>query len=310
MSPVVKQKVEEFAAKINEVIQEEKLLMERDLKLLEAQNLSTRVLDHQKKQIADAYSEKIDARINALGFDLDALIEKQVRYSLLNNDATSEAEIRKQLLLKFRATKNFTGYYSYGVLGLTNNLPDNELDKNIGYSNNIEFGLKFNYQLSRTSPWGITSGLGFSWRTLRLDNDMIFLKAEDQNISIAKYPGEIEKSKLRTGYIMVPLGMQYNFSKLQNAGMDVQYRSYSKGLRVAANMYAGVKMSSNNIVKGTAENYRERANYDVNPLIYGAQITFSYNDFSIFVKKDFSNFFKQGSFNNDKALVVGLAMGL
>jgi hypothetical protein len=47
---------------------------------------------------------------------------------------------------------------------------------------------------------------------------------------------------------MVPLGIQYNFSKLKNAGMDIQYRDYQKGFKVGANVY-GVKMSTNNIIK-------------------------------------------------------------
>ncbi|NPA09778.1 MAG: PorT family protein, partial [Chlorobi bacterium] len=37
------------------------------------------------------------------------------------------------------------------------------------------------------------------------------------------------------------------------------------------------------------------------------QFTVSYSDFSIFVKKDFGNFFKDNQFENDKALVIGLA---
>ena len=69
-------------------------------------------------------------------------------------------------------------------------------------------------------------------------------------------------------------------------------------------------MSTNNIVKGDDKNIRDRSNYQVNPFVYGAQITLSYNSFSVFVKKDFSNFFKDSYFKNDKALIFGLAIGL
>jgi hypothetical protein len=61
-------------------------------------------------------------------------------------------------------------------MNLTNSEADNALDKNLGYAGNLEFGLKFNYQFSRTSPWGLISGIGFSWRTLSLDNNMFFAK--------------------------------------------------------------------------------------------------------------------------------------
>ncbi|MGA9212191.1 outer membrane beta-barrel protein [Kaistella sp.] len=310
ISPVVKEKVEEYALKINTIIQEEKTLMEAELKVLQSKNLDKADFDLQKTEISDRYAEKIDQKIEDLGFDLDAVIQKQVRYSLLNTDVNSEEQLRENLLKKFRATNNFSGYFTYGIMMLTNNLADNDLDKNIGYNNNLEIGLKYNYQFSRTSPWGLISGIGLSWRTVRLDNNMIFAKDSNAGVSVENYGGNIDKSKLRTGYLMVPLGFQYNFSKLKNVGMDIQYRSYSDGFRVAANMYGGVQMSTNNIVRGNGDDFRNRSNYQVNPFVYGGQVTFSYNSLSLFVKKDFSNYFKNSHFPNDKALVIGLGLGL
>jgi hypothetical protein len=310
VSPIVKEKVDEYAKKIDAIIQEEKKLMEAELLILQSKNLEKTEFDKQKAEVANRYSEKIDQRIEALGFDLDTVIQKQVKYSLLNSDVTSNEELKTKLLKKFRATKDFTGYFTYGIMTLTNDKADNDLDKNLGYANNLEFGLKFNYQFNRTSPWGLISGIGFSWRTVRLDNNMIFAKDSNADVYVANYQGNTDKSKLRTGYIIVPLGLQYNFSKLKNAGMDIQYRPYSDGFRIAANMYGGVKMSSNNIVSGDREDFRDRGNYKVNPLVYGAQFTVSYDNISLFVKKDFSNFFKDSYFQNDKALVFGIGIGL
>ncbi|MDF2551553.1 MAG: PorT family protein [Chryseobacterium sp.] len=310
VSPIVKEKVDEYAKKIDTIIQEEKKLMEAELLILQSKNLDKTEFDKQKAEVADRYSEKIDQRIEALGFDLDMVIQKQVKYSLLNSDVTSNEELKAKLLKKFRATKDFTGYFTYGIMTLTNDKADNDLDKNLGYANNLEFGLKFNYQFNRTSPWGLISGIGFSWRTVRLDNNMLFAKDSNADVYVANYQGNTDKSKLRTGYIIVPLGLQYNFSKLKNAGMDIQYRPYSDGFRIAANMYGGVKMSSNNIVSGDREDFRDRGNYKVNPFVYGAQFTVSYDNISLFVKKDFSNFFKDSYFQNDKALVFGIGIGL
>lgn len=285
VSPIVKEKVDEYARKIDAIIQEEKKMMEAELLTLQAKNLDKAEFDKQKSVIADRFSERIDQRIEELGFDLDTVIQKQVRYSLLNSDVTSNEELKEKLLKKFRPTKNFTGYISYGIMNLTNSEADNALDKNLGYAGNFEFGLKFNYQFSRTSPWGLISGIGFSWRTLNIDNNMFVAKDVNSNVYLANYEKGLNKSKLRTGYIMVPLGFQYNFSKLKNAGMDIQYRDYQNGFKVGANVYGGVKMSTNNIMKGEGISDRDRSNYQVSPFIYGGQFTVSYNDFSIFVKK-------------------------
>ncbi|WP_027386908.1 outer membrane beta-barrel protein [Chryseobacterium gregarium] len=308
VSPIVKEKVDEYAKKIDAIIQEERKLMEAELLILQAKNLDKSEFDKQKSIVADRFSEKIDRRIEELGFDLDAVIQKQVRYSLLNSDVTSNEELKEKLLKKFRPTKNLEGYISYGIMNLPNSKADNKLDKNLGYAGNFEFGLKFNYQFGRTSPWGLISGIGFSWRTLNLDNNMYFAKDANADVYLADFEKNLSKSKLRTGYIVVPLGLQYNFSKIKNAGMDIQYRDYSKGFKVGANVYGGVKMATNNIIKGEGISDRGRENYQVNPFIYGGQFTVSYNDFSIFVKKDLNNFFKDYHFENDKALVFGVAL--
>lgn len=308
VSPIVKEKVDEYAKKIDTIIKEEKKLMEAELTELQSKNLSKAEFDEQKSLVASRYSEKIDQRIEELGFDMDAVIQKQVRYSLLNSDVTSNEELKEKLLKKFRPTKDLSPYISYGIMNLTNDRPDNALDTNLRYAGNFEFGLKFNYQFGRTSPWGLISGIGFSWRTLSIDNDMFVTKDANSNVSLAYYEKGLSKSKLRTGYIIVPLGLQYNFSKVKNAGLDVRYLDYSNGFRVGANIYGGVKMSTNNIIKGDGISDRDRSDYQVSPFIYGGQFTVSYNDFSIFVKKDFGNFFKNGTFANDKALVFGVAL--
>lgn len=308
VSPIVKEKVDDYARKIDAIIREEKKMMEAELLELQAKNQDKADFDKQKALVAEKYSEKIDQRIEALGFDMDAMIQKQVRFSLLNSDITSNEELKQKLLKKFRPTKDLSPYISYGIMNLTNDKPDNALDNNLRYAGNFEFGFKFNYQFGRTSPWGLISGIGFSWRTLSIDNNMFVAKGTDSNVYLANYDKGLSKSKLRTGYIIVPLGLQYNFSRLKNAGMDVQYLDYSEGFRIGANIYGGVKMSTNNIIKGDGISYRDRSDYQVSPFIYGGQFTVSYNDFSIFVKKDFGNFFRNGNFENDKALVFGVAL--
>lgn len=308
VSPIVKEKVDDYAKNIDAIIREEKKLMEAELLELQAKNLDKEEFDKQKALVAGRYSEKIDQRIEALGFDMDAVIQKQVRFSLLNSDITSNEELKQKLLKKFRPTKDLSPYISYGIMNLTNDKPDNVLDNHLRYAGNFEFGLKFNYQFGRTSPWGLISGISFSWRTLSIDNNMFVAKDANSNVYLANYDKGLSKSKLRTGYIIVPLGVQYNFSRLKNAGMDIRYLDYSEGFRIGANLYGGVKMSTNNIIKGEGISNRDRSDYEVSPFIYGGQFTVSYNDFSIFVKKDFGNFFRNGNFENDKALVFGVAL--
>ncbi|MDO4225543.1 MAG: PorT family protein, partial [Bergeyella zoohelcum] len=74
ISPLVKEKVEKYSLEINEIVKEEKKEMEAELQEITAQqkagNLSEEEANQQKKAIAQRYSEKIDRRIEKLGFDI------------------------------------------------------------------------------------------------------------------------------------------------------------------------------------------------------------------------------------------------
>lgn len=314
VSPIVKEKIEDYARQINSIIQDEKAKMEAELadvvSRAEKNGDSKQDISAQKAKIADAYSEKIDKRINDLGFSVDEVIQKQVKYSLLNTDAANPEEFKKKMIKKFKAENSFTPYVSYGIMAITNDAAKNDLDHNKAYSNNLEFGFKYNLQFGMKSPWALVSGIGLSWRTLRLDNDTYFAKDAGNQVYVAQSATNLDKSKLRTGYIMVPLGLQYNFSSLKSAGEDVQYRTYFKGFKIGAGVYGGARMSSNNIIKGEDGKHRQRGDFDVSNFVYGAQLTLSYNKTSIFVKQDFNNFFKDQTFKNNKMIQFGILFDL
>ncbi len=314
VSPIFREKIDSYATQINAIIQEQKAKMEIEIKdvnaKLENNSISKETADQEKAKIADKYSEIIDTKINDLGFDIDDVVGKQVRYSLLNEDANSEQELKEKLIKRYKAARSITTYMSYGAMALTDVEENSNLDLHKSFSNNFEIGFKLNYQLSQTSPWAIVSGLGFSWRTLRLNDDYYFSHNNNTEPIITQYGKNLDRSKLRTGYIMVPLGLQYNFSKVKTVAGDIQYRPYYNGVKLGANVYGGVRMATNNIVKGDGVKYRNKENYDVNPFVYGAQITLGYNDWSLFVKKDFSNYFDNNYFNKTKMLQFGISYNL
>lgn len=309
VSPIVKEKIENYANEINTIIQAEKAKMEGEItavnEKLNAGTITQSEANAQKAAIADRYSAAIDEKITSLGFDLDDVVSKQVRYSLLNEDANSEKELKDKLVKRYKPARSVTTYISYGAMILDKS-NEETLDQHKGFANNLEVGFKLNYQFSQTSPWALTSGLAFSWRTLRMQDNYYFTKVNTGETILAQDSKNLDKSKLRTGYIMIPLGLQYNFSKLKTVAEDITYRPYYKGLKLGANVYGGVRMGTNNIVKGDQMNFRNKEDYNVNPFVYGAQVTLGYNSWSLFVKRDFSDYFKNNNFNNTKMVQVGL----
>src|SRR5690606_12174195 len=90
ISALVKDKIEDYAFEIRKIVIDEKILMNEEISNLDEQvknNLiSESDAEGRKKEISQKYSGKINERIEALDFDLDEIIKKQVEYTILNTD--------------------------------------------------------------------------------------------------------------------------------------------------------------------------------------------------------------------------------
>ena len=101
VSPIVKENIEKYAQRINDVIRLEKAKMESEIEKIDFQvsknQLSLEEADQLKKETSEKYSETINEKIEKIEFDMDDVIKKQVRFSLLNSDAQTEFEEFEEL---------------------------------------------------------------------------------------------------------------------------------------------------------------------------------------------------------------------
>ncbi len=315
ISPVVKEKIEEYALEVRKIVIEEKILMNAEIAKVDstltvkAINLSE--AEQQKEEISLRYSDKIDERIHELNFDLDEITKKQVQYTILSTDVeklSKENELNT-LESKHKAKNEVTGYLSYGMMYFADD--DNELlNKHLGYSSGIDAGFLYHKQFNRTSPWEFITGVYFSWKTMRFDDDYLISRNDEGDVNLIQYEKNLEKSKLRATYVVVPVGLKFHISPLKNVGDEFSYRNINKGLAIGANIYGGFRISKNNIVKGEDIGFREKdTNYNLNNIVYGAQLTLSLNDVNFFVRQDLSAYFKDKTFDDRKMLQFGINLG-
>lgn len=310
ISPRVKMKIEAYAKEIYTLIQQEKKIMKEELRQAKAEVGDTppsREWKQTKAQIAEKHANIIDEKIKNLDFDLDEMVKKQVRYALLNSDSENFENIKSEIYKSYRPENSLSPYISFGGMIITNHSPHNLLDENYRFSSNLEVGFHRTRQFSPTSPWALTSGLGLSWRTIRLGNNKMF-SYQNNHLSIINSEKILSKSKLRTGYVIIPLGLTYSFAPLEVSSEGIKHREFDEGFRIGAQLYGGIKLSSNNIIKGEGIKIRDRGEYYANPLIYGLQLTFTYDNLSIFIRRDFSNLFKDEVFPHSKMLQIGISL--
>lgn len=316
VSPLYKEKTEQYAIEIREIVIREKLAMETEISKVDDDlkngNISDSLAGNLKADIALRFSERIDSGIGSLKFDLDEAVKKQVQYSIMNTDVEKlkEEQAGKTEEWHYKPQNYFGFYFSFGMI----HLPDGKndmLNKHLGYSSGIDFGMIYHRQLSATSPWIFQTGLYASSRTIRFDDDYLINRNSEGDVHLLQHEKNLKTSKLRVHYLTVPLGIKYNFTSLKTATDNSVYRDVEKGMAIGLNFYGGFRISNINIVKGEDVSYRDKdTNYKLNNLIYGVQLNLTLvNDINLFVRQDLNSYFKDGVFDDRRMLQFGINLG-
>lgn len=314
VSPAVKERIEEFASEIRVIVIEEKLAMNEEIEKLaddlKNQKITSEDAENQKAAIALQFSEKINARIDKLSFDLDEIIKQQVKFSIMNTDVNElikEKEYKKNRTI--RPVNHVSGFLAYGLISFSGK-ENQKLNDHNHFNSGIDLGLTYNRQLSRTSPFTFKSGFYFSWRTIRFSDRYMINRDENGLVDLIKNEHHLSKSKLRATYLMFPLGFEFSTAKLKFDSEDKPYRNVSEGISFTLNVYGGFRLSNNNIVKGDDVRFRDKkTNYNLNNFAYGGQFTLSLYDVKFFVRQEFSPYFKDGTFDDRKMIQFGVTTG-
>ena len=312
VSPLVREKIDEYAIQVREIVIREKLEMEKEIKEVELSLSSAEITeeeaDNQKTEISLKYANRINDKIAMLNFDLDELTKQQVSYSIMNTDLEDLKENQSKPR-KFKKMNQINGYFGYGMIHLPND--DNQkLNDHLGYSSGIDFGLIYHRQLSATSPFEFISGLYLSYRTMRFEDNYFMYRNQEGVVDLIKNDGNLKKSKVRAGYLMIPLGITYHTSKLRIDENGESYRNLGSHFSIGVNLYGGFKIGQNNIVKGEGINWRHRKT-DLNNsnFAYGAQLNIGIYNWDLFLRQELSPYFKNSTFDNRKMLQFGINFG-
>src|SRR5690606_4815923 len=260
---------EKYAIEIREIVIQEKLAMEAEVSKvdLDLENgvISDSLAGNLKADIALRFSERINSGIENLKFDLDEMVKQQVRYSIMNTDVAQlkKEQEEKMKEWEYKPTNEVTGYLAYGMIVLPEG-ENQKLNDHLAYSSGIDFGFLYHRQFSKTSPFVFLTRAYLPWRTVRFDDNYFVTRNLDGDVDLTQYEHNLDKSKLRSTYIMIPIGIKFSTAGLQTKNEE-NYREPEKGIGFTANVYGGFRISTNHIVEGEDVDYRDKkTNYELN----------------------------------------------
>jgi hypothetical protein len=183
------------------------------------------------------------------------------------------------------AWKNFKGHWA-GISGGPNNL----VDKNFSFERNDEdqfmeinpvkswnFNVNFaQYSIGLGSDKvGLSTGLGIEWSNYHFSDTNIIAK-EGGKIVEKSTPESIQKKRLQTTYLTVPLLFEVQFPNLVR----------SKRAYISVGVISGIKLFSNTKIKyvkdGNKQKEKFKSDYYLNSIRYGLTARMGYSDCGVY----------------------------
>ncbi|MNL32579.1 hypothetical protein D3C87_1544400 [compost metagenome] len=171
----------------------------------------------------------------------------------------------------------------------------------------------FKYLQSHFYEWGITGntrifkednllhfkyGMSLMYNNLRATDDRYFEKNGAQT-DLVTSPVHLDESRFRNVYVMVPLHLEFDFTKKEIRD-GVNYFKSHKSARFGIGGYAGFRVKSKQILcfddaVGNDVKQKTKGNFNVNDFNYGLSTYVGYKSTSLYLKYDLQPLFEKNS---------------
>ncbi len=335
-NPVLKKQIKNYTEKIDSIVTAEKKLMNAELDEAEKRFSENQISETEKlnlnKEIAQKYEKRINEIVNAEKSALENITQTAVNDAVFGKAQSKERYYRSArpgiLELGYdmkeikdpEHPKNYLSTVGYiFTISLLNHTSDKALF-DFGSHRQLKTGIsggmaiRYEGQLGKyTSP--VFYRLGLAWRMdeVGIRNSKVLAQDEHRLFITDFQQGELERSSLRTDYIMLPAEVLFVLNPKYKTYQGTEYvDNTKKQFRIGVGLYGGVKINDgiftqyhNNL--GNEIRSFESVSPGLNKTIFGGKISFGYSWFNIYVTRDFTPVFNQNAdIRNKYATQIGL----
>ncbi|ALJ00568.1 hypothetical protein DC20_18320 [Rufibacter tibetensis] len=254
-------------------------------------------------------TEKKRIRItDKVGIDIDHDEEKNSTKVKVNVGAADSVEIRKKDEERYK-NRNPKNEFDFQIdLGVSNWMNKEELPgttqsvqlKPLG-SRYLSLNSKWHYRVGgEASPLRLITGFTFDFHNYMFDDNMMIQKNEDRVIFVPTSPINLDKSKLATSSITVPLEL----------GFDFKNRKGKTNFKIGGGGFVGYMLNSHSKVKYSqdGEKFKNKVKDDfyLNDFQYGVSGFVGIRSLEFFVKYNLNELFEEGKGPQANAIAAGL----
>ena len=219
-----------------------------------------------------------------------------VKYNKLDDDAYKQWTGHSP---KFKGHWSFfeMGVNSFANVDYSKYTTPNFMDLNYNKSLEVNLNLlKFSIGLQKkNSNIGLVSGLGLNFNDYRFSNNYTIKNASGYINPLALAEENLQKTKLSTGYLTVPLLLEFQLPK-------------ESGIWLSVGVIGGVKIGSHTKIKIADVKLKDHNDFNISPFRGGATARIGYKGLSIFGTYYFTQFFRDGRGPDMQPFTIGLGL--
>jgi len=317
-------KAKKIANKIEKITKEEKAALKEEVEVVNVQlsegKITQEQADKRKKELAEARATIIEEKVTEAQNELNDLVQQKVDGKIKEDSLTKKYSIVFHVRDKDRdkdsihGEKRTTSQFVF-AMGLNNMMVDGKLqDSNysFGGSHFYEWGFTYNSRLMKNDNLlHAKYGLSLMYNNIRPTNNKSFVVNGDQT-ELQTNAINLDESRFRNVYIVLPLHLEFDFSKPQVSNGKTYFRTH-KSFRFGIGGYAGINVKSKQILKFDQDDldYKTtiRGDYNVNNFIYGLSSYIGYREFSLYAKYDLNPLF-QDNLIKENNISLGIRVDL
>lgn len=305
-------KAKEIAFKIENIVKEEKKELKSEVESVNEElaqgKITNEEAEQKKKVLAEERAKIIETKVASLEEELHALVQQKVdgKIKSIDTSKTIVIHIDKEDIFNTHrkcsnGEKRTTSQFVF-AFGANNLVTDGQVANS-----------DFYYWKSHFYEWGVTGntrilkddnllhfkyGVSLMYNNLRPTDERYFVK-NGQQTDLVTSPVNLEESRLRNVYIMMPLHLEFDFSK-KEIKEDATYFRTHKSVRIGIGGYAGFRVKSKQILCFDDENgndvkQKTKGNYNVNDFNYGLSTYVGYKATSLYLKYDLQPLFENNT---------------
>lgn len=268
---------------------------------IRARNIENRTAIEQDK-LQELVQEKVDGKIDykkerggtiiLLGGSNDSIRPNQTEINIPSMKVYEGRESKVK-----RESKRTTSQFVFAA-GLNSTMVDGKLqDSNYSFigSHFYEWGFTFNSRImADNNLLHAKYGLSLMYNNLRPTDNRSFV-VNNEVTELVTNPINLKESRFRNVYLVVPVHLEFDFSKDGNYEGKSYFRTH-KGFRLGVGGYTGINVKSKQILKYEDNDYKTtqktKGDFNTNNFIYGLSAYIGYKETSLYLKYDLNPIFQ------------------